>query len=217
MIYEAQRIQSIELCQSPKPLIYMSKYILVILSILFIESTAVSQKLAYDVIWKDDVIGSFEITKESSSNQEVYDIISDVMVKFFGEKHIYTTHHTVYEKNEMTSSVVDYKRNDKPKGYAKIKRLNAGYDIEVDDDVVVFASTYPVVYSTSKLYFSPPENRRTVFSERRGVDLSVRKDGPNQYTVTKPDGRETVYYYKAGVANRIEVGGRFASFTMKLK
>lgn len=184
-------------------------------TILVSITSARCQNLKYSVVWKGDSIGHINANKYDSAEFFVYKIESEVSFWFFGTRTIQYDYITLYKKDTLIKASTKYKRNGDLKSESHVALNGSGYDIVVDGNVSKLTEPNPIGYSVTAIYYNEPKFLSEIFSERWGEILKVTPTGQNQYSIEKPDGRKTEYFFENGICSRVIVDNFFATFTFE--
>ena len=195
----------------------MPKRIFQLSCFLLLSLTSTAQSYTYDIIWRGDAIGEFTVVARDSNQYTIYEIVSDATIRLFGAKNIVTTMKTIYDENTLVASYHAYHRNDDLKECTEIRSRENKYQIIKDREMTSSFVHYPVSHSIGNMYHREPEYINKIFSERFGEYLNIDSDEKHHYAIEKPDGRETEYFYKNGVCQKVIVDNLFTSFSFVLK
>ena len=187
------------------------KSIVIHIVLLSLCLNAQAQSITYKVTWKGDSIGYLKAEKDRSGPFITYELKSETAFSFLLSYSMETQYHSVYKEGQLLTASTKNFVNEKQKDHSRIKYLDNAYEIVVNDksrtDVI------RIDESIATLYFAPPK-RDTIFSERFGETLTIKKSGGNSYDLVKPDKRINTYFYRNGICERVKINLALATIEL---
>ena len=171
--------------------------------LLFIIRPGMSQELMYTISWKDDSIGYLKAEREQILDNEYYNINSDTEFNILFNFNLNYQYENEYRKGRLYSASSKNSLNKKERDQSSIIWQNNHYLLRVNDKIEKLENQ-DIWFTVSKLYYQEPIGINTIFSERFGEFLTLEKQ-ENKYILTKPDGRENIYFYEKGICRRVIV------------
>lgn len=176
-------------------------------------ANAYGQRLTYKIEWKGDSVGYLKAVHTKNSNRSVYEIESITKVRFLFMFTFAYTYRSVYNDHHLVSGRVTSRVNDREKR-STIEKSGTIYRINVDDEKSSYAKK--ITFSIPPLYFTEPIGRSSIFSERFGQVLSLKKTGSHRYELHKPDDRKNYYTYSGGRCTNVEIQNRMGTVYLQL-
>jgi hypothetical protein len=181
--------------------------ILFLFNTLMLVAEANAQDNVYDVIVAGRTIGSLKVFEDNKSDERgTHRIESDFKVLFYSGK--YSTQ-TSYEDGQLVNAVSAHHVNGDLKEKTQTKSIaKSAYSVSFSgDDGEKKKSkefTKPILNTVTSLYYKEPVNISEVYSERYGQMCTVKKLADGSYSVSLPDGKQSLYTYKNGVCREIK-------------
>lgn len=129
-----------------------------------------------------------------------------------------------FSENQFTNgilknSVTEHRVNGKKKEQTRtLENARHQYQIDFFETNAEIRKTKDIRFcinsTLTNLYYEEPVNICSVYSERYGQMCTVKKSGENSYTVTLPNGKQSVYSYSDGQCK--EVHAELAGFKLRI-
>lgn len=187
-------------------------HLLVIALLLY--STAMGQKLKYDILLFGKKIGETTVEMKDSSGIKHYILHSNSEVKmlFMNKKSDMCTDVLFGKDGVMSCSTFE---NIKEDGKIFTKAVWDKSKLLVDKNGEKVTLSNAVNYSSILLYFSEPTHLQKVFSERLGEFFQINKEAQGKYTAQTKSGTAT-YIYSNGKLTDLEMKSTLGSVFLKL-
>lgn len=175
-----------------------------------------AQKLEYDVVKGEKVIGFMRSNKVVSGDTTYYKVESQTKLKMLMTFNIYYVFEETYVKGKLISGNAESKLNNSTQKQSKvwankghyIVRLD-GYDNKIDAD--------RIDYSIPELYYSEPGDRAEIFSQQFAEHLIIKKEKDHVFSLYSEDGKNKHTYNEKGICEEVRVSRTYATFYLKLK
>ena len=171
--------------------------------LMFFIKLGMSQELMYTITWRDDSIGFLKAEREQIQDNEYYNINSDTEFNILFSFSLNYKYENEYRKGRLYSASAKNSLNKKERDQSSIIWQNNHYLLRVNDKIEKLENQ-DIWFTVSKLYYHEPIGINTIFSERFGEFLTLEKQ-ENKYILTKPDGRENIYFYDKGICRKVIV------------
>ncbi len=189
---------------------------LVFLFLMFpVQLWAQSQQLKYDILMKDEKIGTMKVLKITQKDHISYTIESTITV------------------NKIVSMLVEYKSTAEFHRGKLIKSSNKQMingKVQNDTRTTWDGNQYEVYtltgrtklkeknidYDVCMLYFDEPDARKKIYSDSYGKWISIKSYGNHQYDLLLPDSKRSSYTFNYGICSRVETEQMFSKITLLL-
>ena len=178
--------------------------------------TGTAQEFHYRIVWRGDSIGYVTSNRKDSLDFEVFKIESRVSLWIFGTKNVNYDFYSVYYDDKLIKGSTLNTKNQSLVSESQVYKTAESYFLRVDGEEVTYDGTIPIKNSVITLYHREPIHCSSIFSERYGRNLTVEKKEAHHYSIEKPNGRSTDYYYVDGLCQIVEVDNFFARFRFEL-
>ncbi len=172
--------------------------------LFFFIRAGMSQELMYTITWRDDSIGYLKAEREQIQDNEYYNINSDTEFNILFSFSLNYKYENEYRNGRLYSASANNSLNQKERDQSSIIWQNDHYLLRVNDKSEK-VENQKITFTVSKLFFNEPVGIDTIFSERFGKFLALEKLEQNKYILTKPDGRENIYFYDNGICSKVIV------------
>ena len=177
-------------------------------------STAIGQKLKYEVTLFGKKIGETTVEVRDSAGGKYYKLRSTTQVKmlFMDKKSAMSTDVLFGHDGIMSSSVF---KNIKEDGIILTEALWDKGKLTVAKNGEKSCVAGPVKYSSLLMYFAEPSNIQKVFSERMGSFFDLVKQAEGKYSA-QMDNSSAIYTYTKGHLSELEIKSTLGSIYMRL-
>ncbi|MEL7535387.1 MAG: DUF6134 family protein, partial [Bacteroidota bacterium] len=176
-------------------------YSLFLLALFFSTPSVNAQILNYDVYYGDSQVGSMKVEKKHEGEKVILHSHGRVTLSLVFTLELEFIHHAEFKEGGLLSSLSKNLRGgdltDMSSGYQK----GTLYQNRVNDEVKQI--NLPIQFTVLSMYFAEPIGLKTIYSERTGTLLPVRKTSESHYEVTQFNGNKTRYFYQNGIVNLI--------------
>lgn len=190
-------------------------YLSIFLSLLFFTPLANAQILNYDVYYGDSQVGSMEVEKKHEGEKVILHSHGKVTLSLVFTLELEFIHHAEFREGGLLSSLSKNLRGgdltDMSSGYQN----GSSYQNRVNDEIK--RMNLPIDFTVLSMYFAEPLGLKSIYSERTGTLLPVRKTSTSHYEVTQYNGNQTRYVYKNGVVILMEVDHSIATLQFRLR
>ncbi|MCI2228339.1 hypothetical protein MC378_04100 [Polaribacter sp. MSW13] len=169
------------------------------------------EKLIFDIIHRNKVIGILEATKINNNAKTYYKSSTTINTRIIKDIEVNYKYDVTFNTNFLTSSNVSITVNEKlhtktvtkwnKNSYQVIKNRNKENSIKDT-----------ITYSTIQLYFKEPRNISKCFSEQNGKFNSIIAMGNHIYKKVNPKGNQNLYYYENGLLKKADINGGLIHF-----
>jgi len=161
------------------------------------------QEKIYDVIRKDDKVGTLKATFTNTPMGQLYYIVSKVKVWVVINVKINYDQSNLFKNGLLDKAGIIRTVNGSTKVNNNIMRTPAGYVcMKKDGDTVMLKEE--IRHTVATLYFAEPVNITRVYSENSLRFLTVKNTGPHIYELTLSDGKKNYYTYKNGQCTKVQ-------------
>ena len=174
-----------------------------------------SQKLLYDVIRNNKVIGQMQAIRLNKGSFTEYLTESSVKVSVVVELAIYTKVTGIFGQGQLISGSVIRRVNSSNKVNATIQWQKDRYIIEEDGEKLTIPEKIP--YTSACLMHVEPVGMNRIFSEANKKFIPIRQLKPHQYELQLPDGNKNYYTYADGICISAEVNTTLSKAFFRLK
>jgi len=194
--------------------VYKYAFLILFLNFSFLYSFA--QTLNYKVTKGGKQIGKILANRQVKADSCIYQLETEVSIRFIATFNVASTFETRYFKNRMVAAnTINYLNGDL-KEYSKTRWKNGVYHFERDEEKMKL-DTNLIEYCIADLYYNEPKGISSIFSERFGKFCTLKETEPHTYELTLPNGKQNYYTYKAGVCQKVEVNLPLATIYFELE
>ncbi len=151
---------------------------------VFALSNAQTVTREYDVISSNDKVGSVVAVKRESNGYEHYLITCEMSVRMLLKINVSYNLKASYKNGILVSSAATVYLNDKVQNKVNVERSGSNYVMIKDGDTEII--TYPIEYSSARLYFQLPDGDKQVFSETDGTFKTLKRLSTYAFELTGP-------------------------------
>ena len=173
------------------------------LLLLNLATAFAQQERVYDVIRKDDKVGTLKATFNNTPLGQFYYIESKVKVWVVINIKINYNQSNLFKDGLLQQAAMIRTVNGSTKVSNNILRNASGYVcMRMDGDTVMLKEE--IRHTIAKLYFIEPININRVYSENFLSFLAIRSTGPHTYELTLADGKKNYYTYENGLCTKVQ-------------
>jgi len=162
-----------------------------------------AQKLHYDVILMDKKIGTMVVSKIPDAGGERYLLSSETSAKvLFIKQDSKIAFDVLYKGGHLISSMYKSEKKD-DNILTHVEKNDAHYKVSYNNKLSYVKNN--ITFSSIQLYFREPVGVSSIFVERIGNFLTLKKNGSNEYEYLQPDGTRSIYRYQNGKLKEVEL------------
>ncbi len=179
-----------------------------------------AQELAYEIKVAGRDVGSMLVTKKEIAKDKVYySAVTDVEYTLFMTTKMVYLYEAIYENDILQNAYFIYKRNDEQEEEATLERIGSSQSYLTKKDNQTLKIDGLIKKSMLHLYFTTPQSRDAVFSERFHDKVQIAQlPDEKKYMFEIPNGDKNIYEYnEAGICSKISISSAFLKFEMVLK
>jgi hypothetical protein len=179
-----------------------------------------AQELAYDITVAGKNVGSMLVTKKEIAKDKVYySAVTDVEYTLFMTTKMVYLYEAIYENDILQNAYFIYKRNNEQEEESSVERIGSSQSYLTKKDNQTLKMDGLIKKSMLHLYFTTPQSRDAVFSERFHDQVKIAKlPDDNKYMFEIPNGDKNIYEYnEEGICSKISISSAFLKFEMTLK
>ena len=174
----------------------------------------VKDTISFEVLRKDTNIGYIRIERETTGNQTIYSVESEITAKFIFSFIAHGKEKAVYEDNRLVYSSVYRKINSSVKMDQCLYYIDGQYVFKNKKDSELLEEIEGIQRNLITLLCTEPVAEEMVYSDRYKKMIPITKLGQSKYKVIHPNNDYTIYYYRGGRCVEALVVGSF--FKVKL-
>lgn len=172
--------------------------------------------LVYDIMRKDDKIGTVLAVKVTNGTQEAIRIETHMNVQFVVSVKVDLVVGNSFRDDVLLEAFMRKDVNGTVKINNSIFRKGNFYNmIDKDRDTTFLHQT--LSESVSTLYFEEPVNTTTIFSETFLKLLPLKKTESSTYQLSLPDGNTNYYRYEKGVCTEVIIETQLSTVHLRLR
>ena len=189
---------------------------LVLITLLFCNYFAYGQSAVYTLNFGSVEIGELKVQQSTKNGMTTIDVQSEATVSV-GFKYKVSYHQkTVYKEGMLMNAEVEIYKNDELYNSATTNWEGSFYKINHNGKKLKLDE--PIHFSSTKLYFSEPENIESLYSESDCEVRPVKKMTEHTYRVSEVHSkRKNDYTFKNGVLHEGTIHHTLINFHVKLK
>lgn len=162
----------------------------------------VTSELSFKITYHNLHLGYVKAVKHASDGTHTYTVLGKAEGDLFLKKIISENSiHSIFENEELVSSVTFIKRNGKTLSNTSTTLLQGKYVISRADEISGLQRN-AIHFTVALLYFREPLGIQYIYSEAWGKLLPLTGNN-NQYSFTIPDGTTCTFKYKNGVLEEV--------------
>ena len=188
-----------------------------VIPFLFISFFTYSQVLNYDILLKNDTIGSLVAERVSSENESHFTIKTIARVSFLLTFSLDNLFQASYRGQKMYYSFTRNIINEKEKERTETVWEQGGYVISMEGEKTKHLQR-EIRFSVACLYHEMPGNMEEIYSERFGCFLPIKKVSSSVVQLQLPDNKLNHYHYSPdGICQKVEVEQTLANLIIILR
>ncbi|MBK6265680.1 hypothetical protein JKA74_11580 [Marivirga sp. S37H4] len=179
-----------------------------------------SQELEYEIFVSDKHVGGILVTQKEISEEKVYySAVTDVEYTLFKTTQLVYLYEAIYQNNVLESSYFVHRKNGELIEEAKLQRVHDSEKYISNKNQQSETLEGLINRSMVQLYFTPPNARDSIFSERFHEYIKIAKlPDENKYMFEIPNGDKNIYEYNSeGICTKIKVSSSFLKLEIILK
>ncbi len=166
-------------------------------------------KLAYNVIYRDNEVGKINIKKLNIKDTLVYSFESRVIIKMLLSVNVYDKMLVSFKGGQLVKAYLYRTLNGKVKVRNYIEWNGKHYQQTDKDDTKSFIN-HAIQLSTATLYFHEPINQKSIYSEKFQKMIPLLPKGMKRYMLQLPNGNKVYYSYQNGTCSLVEAETEWA-------
>jgi hypothetical protein len=179
-------------------------FLLTCVTFLLCISSVFGQKLKYNVVQNNDVIGWLKLDKKDSANFSLIKFSSEIKKRLVILFTVIEEQEALFQNGILTRSYVYRKINDDIKVNKQTIYTGDHYVIK-NEKTSTPLMLNNIAYNQLSLYFREPNSINEVYSDHYERYLKIEKNGNENYTLKLPNGNKNTYYYSNGVCTKVKV------------
>ncbi|RYG05440.1 MAG: hypothetical protein EOO02_03820 [Chitinophagaceae bacterium] len=179
---------------------------LALVMLLSATSCAMAQNntVMYDVIYKDEKIGSTRINTITGGDSLHCSIVTNISTRFIFSIKVKSVEESTYHSGKLVHSITNRNVN----GNEKVNRTTVAginnYSVHREGTKSIFKSD-KINFNVMMLYLTEPVGITKIYSDNHQQFLRIANTGPHTYRLNMPDGNHNLYHYTNGVCTKVEV------------
>ena len=186
-----------------------------ILIIFFItlgsDSHTSEEKIIFDVIRNEKVIGNLKATKSIKDSKTYYKSSTSINAKIIKEIRVNYKYDVIFDSESLKQSNVNITVNEKSHAKTITEWDNTNYQV-IKNGKNEATITNAISYATVQLYFEEPKNITTCYSEQNGNFNTIIAMGDHVYKKVNASNNENLYYYKNGLLTKATIDAGLIQF-----
>ncbi|QXP61330.1 DUF6134 family protein [Olleya sp. HaHaR_3_96] len=175
------------------------------------DSHTFEEKIIFDVIRNEKVIGNLKATKTIKDSKTYYKSSTSIKARIIKEIRVNYKYNVTFDSESLQQSNVNITVNEKSHAKTSTEWDNNTYQVVKNgkDEATI---TNAISYSTVQLYFEEPKNITTCYSEQNGSFNTIIAMGNHVYKKVNASNNENLYYYKNGLLTKATIDGGLIQF-----
>ncbi|AUC77779.1 hypothetical protein CW732_06890 [Olleya sp. Bg11-27] len=175
------------------------------------DSNTFEEKIIFDVIRNEKVIGNLKATKTIKDSKTYYKSSTSIKARIIKEIRVNYKYDVTFDSESLQQSNVNITVNEKSHAKTSTEWDNNTYQVVKNgkDEATI---TNAISYSTVQLYFEEPKNITTCYSEQNGSFNTIIAMGNHVYKKVNASNNENLYYYKNGLLTKATIDGGLIQF-----
>jgi hypothetical protein len=187
-----------------------SGFLLILLLLIPILSKTQNTPLNYKIMKGGDEIGWLKLEKHFTGNTLNLSLVSEIKTRFIFSIHVSAKETSEYEKGKMIYSSQFRKSNGSTKLDKQTRCVMDKYVVQENGKMENLNLSF-IGTNLLSMYFYEPSGVNLVYCDKHECFLKIIKTADEGYKVSFPDGTSNLYYYKAGICNKIMIRHTFYS------
>jgi len=175
------------------------------------DSNTFEERIIFDVIRNEKVIGNLKATKTIKDSKTYYKSSTSIKARIIKEIRVNYKYNVTFDSESLQQSNVNITVNEKSHAKTSTEWDNNTYQVVKNgkDEATI---TNAISYSTVQLYFEEPKNITTCYSEQNGSFNTIIAMGNHVYKKVNASNNENLYYYKNGLLTKATIDGGLIQF-----
>ena len=175
------------------------------------DSNTFEEKIIFDVIRNEKVIGNLKATKTIKDSKTYYKSSTSIKARIIKEIRVNYKYNVTFDSESLQQSNVNITVNEKSHAKTSTEWDNNTYQVVKNgkDEATI---TNAISYATVQLYFEEPKNITTCYSEQNGNFNTIIAMGNHVYKKVNASNNENLYYYKNGLLTKATIDGGLIQF-----
>ena len=169
------------------------------------------EKILFDVIRNEKVIGSLKATKIIKDSKTYYKSSTSINAKIIKEIRVNYKYDVIFDSESLEQSNVNITVNEKSHAKTITEWDDTNYQV-IKNGKNEATITNVISYATVQLYFEEPKNITTCYSEQNGDFNTIIAMGNHIYKKVNASNNENLYYYKNGLLTKATIDGGLIQF-----
>jgi len=189
----------------------MLKTLILILAHTISSSTSITEKVVFSVIQKNKEVGEMIGEKLMSPENVIYSSLTKVTTKKIVKVQVRSEYEVKMQEGKLHTATA----NVKVKGIQYAHHYTAY--CESDCDKVgrnTSLTNQTILFTSTMLFFEEPINVNRIYNELDGSFHTLKNKGNHIYKKINPEGKVSMYYYKNGKLEKVEVETDAMNFSM---
>jgi hypothetical protein len=191
------------------------KKLLLIFFIIPIQLFAQSQQLNYDILMKDEKIGTMKVLKITQKDHISYTIESTITVNKFVSMLVEYRSTAEFHRGKMIKSSNKQMINGKVQNDTRTTWDGNQYDVYTLTGRSKLKER-SIDYDVCMLYFDEPDHRKKIYSDALGKWVNIKTNNNHQYDLLLPESKRSTYTFNYGICSRVETEQMFSKITLLL-
>ncbi|QCE43473.1 hypothetical protein E9099_03205 [Psychroserpens sp. NJDZ02] len=169
------------------------------------------EKILFDVIRNEKVIGSLKATKTIKDSKTYYKSSTSINAKIIKEIRVNYKYNVIFDSDLLEQSNVNITVNEKSHAKTITEWDDNAYQVVKNgkDEATI---TNAISYATVQLYFEEPKNITKCYSEQNGNYNTIIAMGNHVYKKVNASNNANLYYYENGLLTKATIDGGLVKF-----
>lgn len=191
------------------------KKIIFLFLLIPVQLWAQTQQLNYDVLMKDEKIGTMKVLKITQKEHVSYTIESTITVNKIVSMLVEFKSTAEFHRGKMIKSSNKQIINGKVQNDTRTSWDGNQYQIyTLTGNSKLKEKT--IDYDICMLYFDEPNKRKRIYSDTYGKWMNIKSFDNHQYDLLLPDSKRSTYTFNYGICSRVETEQLFSKITLLL-
>ena len=193
----------------------LMKKIIFLFLLIPVQLWAQTQQLNYDVLMKDEKIGTMKVLKITQKEHVSYTIESTITVNKIVSMLVEFKSTAEFHRGKMIKSSNKQIINGKVQNDTRTSWDGNQYQIyTLTGNSKLKEKT--IDYDICMLYFDEPNKRKRIYSDTYGKWMNIKSFDNHQYDLLLPDSKRSTYTFNYGICSRVETEQLFSKITLLL-
>jgi hypothetical protein len=162
------------------------------------------QQGGFHIFKGSEQVGTIAVSRTVNNHRVRYSMVSHSEFTIIWKQVVRTIVTADYEHGELTACHTAMRVNDAVRDSSSMVQRGGQAHCYVHPDERV-ARALPTSWTTARMYFEEPVDRRSIFVESVLQECSLQRTGEGRYTLTFPNKTRNHYLYQDGVLQEIHV------------